>query len=130
MSWAEMGRQNLEAAEILLSRRLWRSSISRSYYSGMATSHALLSRFGLTPPPRGNWPNDALPAIAWHTLKAQRPRDQVWLAASKAHREELADVWAYRLMSDYAPKSGIGEQEARKAVKCARRLVKRMEMTV
>lgn len=127
VEWADIGRENLRVAELLLRNGSWRSCVSRGYYSAMATAHALLIRLGMTPPERGNWPNPGLDAMLFAVLKSRSPSDGAWIAAAKVHRIELANCWAFRLQADYAPRAVLSERVARESIKGARRLRFRWE---
>lgn len=126
-NWMFLGRANLEAAHLLQSRQLWRSAISRAYYSSMASGHALLLRMGMNSPERGNWPNQALPGLIYTTLQARHSNDRRMKSVALAHKADMELCWNYRILADYGPLARLGRTECDGAIKCAGRLVRRLE---
>lgn len=125
--WGEIGHANLRAAQVLFAQELWRSCVSRAYYSAMASSHAILIHLNRTPTELGNWPNPRLPTALSAALGGGNSRDHRVRVVALSHRRELSDCWGYRLQADYSPLADVGGQIATQAVVCARNLVARWE---
>jgi uncharacterized protein (UPF0332 family) len=100
---AELSREALDAARLLLAHSLYRSSIDRSYYAAFHAASALLASHGIYPGSH----DGVIAMLALHFVKAG--------ALPKASGRALQDLYNQRLIADY---KGYLEQDAGEAQAC------------
>lgn len=115
-TWADMGRENLQAAKALLDGGHWRSAISRAYYAGYSSLTGEFRESRLTFAYGDNNPShEQLLSLTAHNLNARRytrtQRSQV-----KVMTRELQGA---RIIADYDPVSTIDRVAALRAVRQA-----------
>lgn len=102
---AELSREALQAARLLLEHGLYRSSIDRSYYAAFHAASALLASRGIYPGSH----DGVIAMLALHFVKAG--------SLPKASGRALQDLYNQRLIADY---KGYLEQDATEARECLR----------
>jgi uncharacterized protein (UPF0332 family) len=121
--WARLGDEALEAAQTCREHRIWRSSVSRSYYAAYSFIASVLAkqktdfqddRVGPEHAPLPEMVRDRLPKV----LGRHAARD---LSAI------LRELYEARLTADYKPHKAIHERDAVDAVQRATRVRKLME---
>lgn len=100
---AELSREALEAARLLLDHGLHRSSIDRSYYAAFHAASALLASRGIYPGSH----DGVIAMLALHFVKAG--------ALPRTAGRALQDLYNQRLIADY---KGYLDQDAGDAAVC------------
>ena len=100
---AELAREALQAAELLVANGLARSSIDRSYYAAFHAASALLASRGIFPGSH----DGVIAMLALHFVKAG--------ALPKGAGRDLQRLQDQRLIADY---KGYLDQDAADAAEC------------
>ncbi|MEM1213004.1 MAG: HEPN domain-containing protein [Planctomycetota bacterium] len=118
MTWAQLGRDNYAAAQLLLEAGQLRSSISRAYYAVYSViTHYFSSTRNVDFAYGGNNPSHAqMLALALNNLDTKTLSE----AVRRDLRSQVRGMQRRRVIADYAPTHTVDKQDARDQVRSAK----------
>jgi hypothetical protein len=127
-TWSELYRDNLDAAHSMLQQGLWRSAVSRAYFSAYCAVTGLLvadRRHGFRfSNGFANPPHKSLPGL----IESDLPKAKYDIELRRKTATRVTTLRLARCAADYNPNAIVGETEATQALQLVRWIIRRMRV--